>query len=209
MPYILLLSLAINSASVQYSFWTSDHPLSISWPVTFQSLESLRSSLVGASSSHVLFELTRFGCPLNRSLLQLHASRFLDSHRPLLGSLYLGQRNQVRLVSLSSPLPFPAHPVSSFPFSFHSYVSWPRLNPPLEVLNYDGPGFRTTQHGRGFHLKKPRWGKGRAAQVLKGGVDVVQGGLGAVAVGVGAVGGGGGVGDAGLDRRKGRHERLD
>lgn len=37
----------------------------------------------------------------------------------------------------------------------------------------------------------------------------MQGGLGAVAVGVGAVGGGGGAGDAGLDRRKGRHERLD
>ncbi|KAL7412892.1 SacI homology domain-containing protein [Mrakia frigida] len=158
MPYILLLSLAINSASVQYSFWTSDHPLSISWPVTFQSLESLPS--------------------FNYTLLGFWT-----------------------LIALFSAVYIWANGIN--------YVSWPRLNPPLEVLNYDGPGFRTTQHGRGFHLKKPRWGKGRAAQVLKGGVDVVQGGLGAVAVGVGAVGGGGGVGDAGLDRRKGRHERLD
>ncbi|ORX40863.1 putative Inositol/phosphatidylinositol phosphatase [Kockovaella imperatae] len=30
-----------------------------------------------------------------------------------------------------------------------SYVSWPRLNPPIEVLSYNGPGARTKVRGRG------------------------------------------------------------
>lgn len=33
-----------------------------------------------------------------------------------------------------------------------SYVSWPRLNPPVEVLTYQGPGFKSTQHGRGMSI---------------------------------------------------------
>ena len=31
-----------------------------------------------------------------------------------------------------------------------SYVSWPRLNPPIEVLQYTGPGVHGTQRGRGM-----------------------------------------------------------
>jgi hypothetical protein len=33
-----------------------------------------------------------------------------------------------------------------------SYVSWPRLNPPIEVLQYSGPGAHGTQRGRGLSL---------------------------------------------------------
>lgn len=33
-----------------------------------------------------------------------------------------------------------------------SYVAWPRLNPPYEVLNYEGPGHRTGPKGRGVSL---------------------------------------------------------
>jgi len=35
-----------------------------------------------------------------------------------------------------------------------SYVSWPRLNPPFEVLSYNGPGARSPQRGRGLSLSK-------------------------------------------------------
>ncbi|KZT57104.1 hypothetical protein CALCODRAFT_453422 [Calocera cornea HHB12733] len=30
-----------------------------------------------------------------------------------------------------------------------SYVNWPRLNPPLDMLTYAGPGFKEPRHGRG------------------------------------------------------------
>ncbi|WRT70889.1 uncharacterized protein IL334_007888 [Kwoniella shivajii] len=33
-----------------------------------------------------------------------------------------------------------------------SYVSWPRLNPPLEVLSWNGPGARSAARGRGLSL---------------------------------------------------------
>ncbi|WVR08761.1 hypothetical protein IAU60_005819 [Kwoniella sp. DSM 27419] len=33
-----------------------------------------------------------------------------------------------------------------------SYVSWPRLNPPLEVLSWSGPGARSLPRGRGLRL---------------------------------------------------------
>ncbi|WVW80630.1 hypothetical protein I302_102616 [Kwoniella bestiolae CBS 10118] len=33
-----------------------------------------------------------------------------------------------------------------------SYVSWPRLNPPLEVLSWNGPGARSIARGRGLSL---------------------------------------------------------
>ncbi|WWC72748.1 uncharacterized protein I206_106712 [Kwoniella pini CBS 10737] len=33
-----------------------------------------------------------------------------------------------------------------------SYVSWPRLNPPLEVLSWNGPGARTIARGRGMSI---------------------------------------------------------
>ncbi|WWC92502.1 uncharacterized protein L201_007461 [Kwoniella dendrophila CBS 6074] len=35
-----------------------------------------------------------------------------------------------------------------------SYVSWPRLNPPLEVLSWNGPGARSVARGRGLSLTK-------------------------------------------------------
>jgi hypothetical protein len=33
-----------------------------------------------------------------------------------------------------------------------SYVAWPRLNPPHEILSYEGPGFRGTRRGRGMSI---------------------------------------------------------
>ncbi len=45
------------------------------------------------------------------------------------------------------------------------YVSWPRLNPPTETIYYDGPGFRSGNHGKGIKgsgasettLKRMKW----------------------------------------------------
>jgi len=40
------------------------------------------------------------------------------------------------------------------------YVNWPRLNPPLDAIYYDGPGYKTRPHGRGRVLSKlplPFW----------------------------------------------------
>jgi hypothetical protein len=31
-----------------------------------------------------------------------------------------------------------------------SFVSWPRLNPPIEILSYAGPGARSGKRGRGL-----------------------------------------------------------
>ncbi|KAF9568524.1 inositol/phosphatidylinositol phosphatase [Agrocybe pediades] len=40
------------------------------------------------------------------------------------------------------------------------YVSWPRLNPPTEVIYYNGPGYRSAHHGKGLHGKdEPSWKK--------------------------------------------------
>ncbi|CAD6579043.1 MAG: hypothetical protein TREMPRED_002343 [Tremellales sp. Tagirdzhanova-0007] len=33
-----------------------------------------------------------------------------------------------------------------------SYVSWPRLNPPVEILSYNGPGMRSVSRGRGLTI---------------------------------------------------------
>lgn len=30
------------------------------------------------------------------------------------------------------------------------YVSWPRLIPPTDVIYYEGPGFRSANHGKGL-----------------------------------------------------------
>lgn len=32
------------------------------------------------------------------------------------------------------------------------YVNWPKLNPPDEVLQYEGGGFRSVRNGRGRDL---------------------------------------------------------
>jgi len=34
------------------------------------------------------------------------------------------------------------------------YVSWPRLNPPLDAIHYDGPGFREGRRGFGKLIKE-------------------------------------------------------
>jgi hypothetical protein len=34
------------------------------------------------------------------------------------------------------------------------YVNWPKLLPPTDIIQYDGPGFRTGPHGRGKGLSK-------------------------------------------------------
>jgi len=38
------------------------------------------------------------------------------------------------------------------PFQGTSYVSWPRLNPPVEILSYSGPGARSISRGRGLSI---------------------------------------------------------
>ncbi|KAK1923278.1 inositol/phosphatidylinositol phosphatase [Papiliotrema laurentii] len=35
-----------------------------------------------------------------------------------------------------------------------SFVSWPRLNPPIEILSYNGPGARSLKRGRGLAVSK-------------------------------------------------------
>lgn len=46
-----------------------------------------------------------------------------------------------------------------------SYVSWPRLNPPLEILSYNGPGAKSLKRGRGLTITKmiPVFDKRRGA----------------------------------------------
>ncbi|KAG8993274.1 hypothetical protein FRB90_000734 [Tulasnella sp. 427] len=47
------------------------------------------------------------------------------------------------------------------------YVNWPKLNPPIESIFYEGPGFKTVQHGRGKEFRwipVPRWVKIRSIQ---------------------------------------------
>ena len=36
-----------------------------------------------------------------------------------------------------------------------SYVAWPRLNPPYEILRYEGAGYRSPARGRGVSLVTP------------------------------------------------------
>ncbi|KAG8905656.1 hypothetical protein FRB99_008497 [Tulasnella sp. 403] len=50
------------------------------------------------------------------------------------------------------------------------YVSWPRLNPPIEAILYDGPGYKTGPHGRGkfmHRLPLPKWVKSRLLGTMK------------------------------------------
>ena len=36
------------------------------------------------------------------------------------------------------------------------YVAWPRLNPPVDVIYYEGPGFRKHRNGMGFRWQLQR-----------------------------------------------------
>lgn len=36
-----------------------------------------------------------------------------------------------------------------------SYVAWPRLNPPYEILRYEGAGYRSPARGRGMSFVTP------------------------------------------------------
>lgn len=40
------------------------------------------------------------------------------------------------------------------------YVNWPRLNPPVDVIYYEGPGFRKYKHGMGWNLPWVKSAKG-------------------------------------------------
>ncbi|KAL1412466.1 Phosphoinositide phosphatase sac1 [Vanrija albida] len=42
-----------------------------------------------------------------------------------------------------------------------SYVSWPRLNPPFEILSYEGQGFKTAKRGRGLSISSVVPGVGK------------------------------------------------
>ncbi len=64
------------------------------------------------------------------------------------------------LVALSLTYPFLFFG-TLFAFSFLyildrgvEYVNWPKLIPPTDVIQYDGPGFRTGPQGRGKGLSK-------------------------------------------------------
>lgn len=35
------------------------------------------------------------------------------------------------------------------------YVAWPKLNPPTDVIHYQGPGFRSAHHGKGIRGRSP------------------------------------------------------
>ncbi|KDR84844.1 hypothetical protein GALMADRAFT_107223 [Galerina marginata CBS 339.88] len=40
------------------------------------------------------------------------------------------------------------------------YVAWPRLNPPTDIIYYNGPGYRSGHHGKGLNGKdEPAWKK--------------------------------------------------
>jgi len=39
------------------------------------------------------------------------------------------------------------------------YVAWPRLNPPTDIINYGGPGFRSAHHGKGIRGSVLNFGK--------------------------------------------------
>ncbi|KAG9123183.1 hypothetical protein FRC07_000133 [Ceratobasidium sp. 392] len=71
--------------------------------------------------------------------------------------------------------------VSAIFISIHgtAYVAWPRLNAPAvrDVLTYDGPGYRSVQHGRGMggSLKS---GKGGGGGVRMGHVGSEKGSVG-------------------------------
>lgn len=49
------------------------------------------------------------------------------------------------------------------------YVSWPRLLPPTDIINYTGPGYRSAHHGKGFRFaSKGREGLEKSAKWLRG-----------------------------------------
>lgn len=58
------------------------------------------------------------------------------------------------------------------------YVNWPKLNPPVEAIFYEGPGFRSTQHGRGKEFRwvpLPQWARsGLVRPVHKASVPVLH-----------------------------------
>lgn len=56
-------------------------------------------------------------------------------------------------------------------FAFCSYVSWPKLNPPSEILEYEGAGFKSLARGRGLDLPML---KGRAKRIVKKAVKFEQ-----------------------------------
>ncbi|KAG8678169.1 hypothetical protein FRC09_020061, partial [Ceratobasidium sp. 395] len=60
-----------------------------------------------------------------------------------------------------------------------AYVAWPRLNASAvrDVLMYDGPGFRSTQHGRGMN-GPVKGGKGAGSGVRMGHLGSEKGSIG-------------------------------
>jgi len=91
---------------------------------------------------------------------------YLPTNTPFQYDQQITQRSQ-SIPSSSSGSPSPPSPVPtsgatfvpSFffetmltPFQGTSYVSWPRLNPPVEILSYSGPGARSISRGRGLSI---------------------------------------------------------
>ncbi|ORY27995.1 inositol/phosphatidylinositol phosphatase [Naematelia encephala] len=58
-----------------------------------------------------------------------------------------------------------------------SYVSWPRLNPPVHILSYNGPGVKGTVRGRGMSLSGviPKVGRRSATSAGRKGEEVELG----------------------------------
>ncbi|KAJ3499855.1 hypothetical protein NLJ89_g10049 [Agrocybe chaxingu] len=59
------------------------------------------------------------------------------------------------------------------------YVAWPRLNPPTEIIYYNGPGYRSGHNGKGLNGKEePSWKKKKwltsGSRRTKSGVEEVE-----------------------------------
>ncbi|KAI0044382.1 hypothetical protein FA95DRAFT_1545168 [Auriscalpium vulgare] len=50
------------------------------------------------------------------------------------------------------------------------YVSWPRLLPPTDIINYSGPGYRSGDHGKGLGLDVGKLKAGASAQWMAHGL---------------------------------------
>lgn len=49
------------------------------------------------------------------------------------------------------------------------YVAWPRLNPPTDIIFYEGPGFRSGHRGKGFGLSS--WDTNKLRSGVKAGAQ--------------------------------------
>ncbi|KAL7417341.1 putative SAC1-recessive suppressor of secretory defect [Mrakia frigida] len=119
--------------------------------------------LTGAWNAHGLTE---------KSALDKMPYILFFSAMMLLASLVLPRQSHAPLVLFILPWLFAF--VVSFAFIWGNgilYVSWPKLNPPSEILEYEGAGFKSLARGRGLDLPML---KGRAKRIVKKAVKFEQ-----------------------------------